>query len=70
MGGFTAWLEAHAQVKAGVGDLARDAAADPDWPQGPDELQTWLDYLVLDRGLDEEAPAVLALREAWELYRG
>ena len=49
MDGFTAWLAANAQARTSVGDLARDAAADPDWPQGPDELETWFDYLTQER---------------------
>ena len=69
MSGFPAWLSQYAQVKGAIGDLARDAVADPQWPAEPDELQTWVDYLALEHGLDDDAPALRTLREAWKLYQ-
>lgn len=67
MGGFSSWLARFSQVNAAIGDLARDAAADPDWPQGPDELETYLDHLE-DVGASETA--LVTLREAWACYQG
>ncbi|MFB7619265.1 YozE family protein [Kitasatospora sp. NPDC056181] len=69
MGDFAAWLERFAQVSGPIGDLARDVAADPEWPAGPDVLDVYLDYLEADRGLDADSPAAETLRQAWEHYR-
>ncbi|MFB7453437.1 hypothetical protein [Streptomyces sp. NPDC056194] len=45
MDGFTAWLQRHVAAQGAIGELARLAAADPDWPVGPDRLQTFTDHL-------------------------
>lgn len=45
MNGFTAWLAQHMADPGAVGELARRAAADPDWPESPDRLPTFTEYL-------------------------
>ncbi|MBN0048512.1 hypothetical protein JS756_31330 [Streptomyces actuosus] len=45
MSGFTAWLLRHVADEGAIGEFARAAAADPDWPQGPDRLQTFAHHL-------------------------
>ncbi|MFD3467930.1 YozE family protein [Streptomyces sp. NPDC058682] len=45
MGGFKAWLLRHVTDQGALGELARLAAADPNWPEGPDRLQTFTDHL-------------------------
>ncbi|WP_030727175.1 hypothetical protein [Streptomyces sp. NRRL S-237] len=42
---FTAWLLRHATDPGAIGELARKAGADPDWPEGPNRLQTFTDHL-------------------------
>jgi len=63
--GFGTWLERFTQVRSAIGDLARDAAADPDWPDGPDELETYADHLE-EAGASEAALETLA--DAWARY--
>lgn len=65
MSGFGAWLTQFTQVSRAIGDLARDAAADPDWPDGPDELETYADHLE-SAGASEAALETLA--DAWDTY--
>ncbi|WP_371790767.1 sterile alpha motif-like domain-containing protein [Streptomyces sp. NBC_01471] len=62
--GFTAWLKTHAKDRSAIGDLARDVAADPDWPSGK-QLKGQREYLE-DRGAIPAA--VETLERAWELY--
>ncbi|MFJ8628887.1 YozE family protein [Kitasatospora sp. NPDC093550] len=68
MGDFAAWLEQFSQVSGSIGDLAKDVAADPEWPDGPDTLDAYLDHLEAAHGLDADSPAAEALRQAWEHY--
>jgi hypothetical protein len=63
--GFGAWLAQFTQVSSAIGDLARDAAADEDWPEGPDELETYADHLE-SAGASEAALETLA--DAWARY--
>ncbi|MET7711498.1 hypothetical protein [Streptomyces sp. NPDC005407] len=42
MDGFGARLTQPTQDGGAIGDLASDAAADPDWPESPDRLKTEL----------------------------
>ncbi|MET8566091.1 YozE family protein [Streptomyces flaveolus] len=65
MAGFGGWLAQFTQVNGAIGDLARDAAADLDWPDGPDELETYTDHLEA-AGASEAALDVLA--DAWARY--
>lgn len=64
--GFGEWLSKNTQARNAVGDLARDAAADPDWPEGSDELETFTEHLE-DVGASQAA--LDTLHQAWELYR-
>ncbi len=65
MEGFTAWLLTHLRDQSAMGDLARMAAADPDWPSDPDRLGTYTDHLER-RGATR---AVLEdLTDAWIRY--
>ncbi|MFJ9942082.1 YozE family protein [Streptomyces erythrochromogenes] len=65
MGEFTAWLLRHVTDQDGVGELARLAAADPDWPEGPDRLQTFTDYL---EGSGVTRATLQSLTDAWVRY--
>ncbi|MFE5861654.1 YozE family protein [Streptomyces virginiae] len=65
MGGFTAWLLQHVTDQSAVGALARKAAADPDWPEGPDRLQTFTAYL---EGRGATRTALQDLTDAWIRY--
>ncbi|MBM7054557.1 MULTISPECIES: YozE family protein [Streptomyces] len=61
---FTAWLKTHKKDQNAIGDLARDVAADPDWPSRR-QLSGQREYLE-ERGA---IPAAVAtLERAWELY--
>ncbi|MFB8085030.1 YozE family protein [Streptomyces sp. NPDC055992] len=62
--GFTTWLKAHVKDQSAIGDLARDVAADPDWPSRR-ELSGQRKYLE-ERGAIPAA--VETLESAWELY--
>lgn len=65
MDGFTAWLLQHATDQGSTGELARRAAADPGWPEGPDRLQTFTDHL--ERG-GATRTALQDLTDAWIRY--
>ncbi|WP_407838495.1 YozE family protein [Streptomyces sp. DSM 116496] len=62
--GFTSWLKTHAKDQSAIGDLARDVAADPDWPSRR-QLSGQREYLE-ERGAIPAA--VETLERAWELY--
>ncbi|AZK98830.1 MULTISPECIES: YozE family protein [Streptomyces] len=65
MSGFGDWLNQFTQVRGAIGDLARDAAADADWPEEPDELETYVDHLDAAGA----SPAALeTLADAWAQY--
>ncbi|MFJ7159788.1 hypothetical protein ACIQUQ_33220 [Streptomyces sp. NPDC101118] len=65
MGGFTTRLLGHVTARGALGELARSAAADPHWPQGPDRLETFTGQLE-DLGA---TPATLQnLTDAWGRY--
>ncbi|MFE5720503.1 YozE family protein [Streptomyces erythrochromogenes] len=65
MQGFTTWLTSHTTDQDTTGELARLAAADPDWPEGPDKLETFTHHL-------ESSGATRAtlqnLTDAWVRY--
>lgn len=63
---FRAWLRRHRDADTPIGDLARDSLADRDWPRGPGSLRRYLAYLVAVGACNG---AVVALEEAWGLYR-
>ncbi|MGW9369638.1 YozE family protein [Streptomyces xanthophaeus] len=62
---FGSWLTQFADSPTSLGDLARLAADDPDWPNEPDRLGTYITYL-------EQAGATPAafqtLTDAWIGY--
>lgn len=61
---FTAWLKTHTAQRNAIGDLARDASADPDWPSRKGR-QGQLEYLE-ERGA---IPAAIeTLDRAWVQY--
>ncbi|MFD8949828.1 YozE family protein [Streptomyces xanthophaeus] len=65
MDGFTAWLLRHVTDQDALGELARTAAADPDWPEEPDRLKTFIAHLEGSRA----TPAALQdLTDAWIRY--
>ncbi|MFD0149453.1 YozE family protein [Streptomyces sp. NPDC055721] len=65
MDGFTAWLLRHVTDQGAIGELARLAAADPDWPEGPDRLQTFTDHL---EGSGATRAGLQNLTDAWVHY--
>ncbi|MCD0480912.1 YozE family protein [Streptacidiphilus sp. ASG 303] len=62
---FRAWLLSYAQIHGALGDLARTVLDDPEWPEGPVDLERCRERLVA-RGAD--TGAVDTLEEAWERY--
>ncbi|MFI5666267.1 YozE family protein [Streptomyces sp. NPDC051704] len=65
MDGFTAWLSGHVKERDALGELARLAAGDPDWPKGPDRLQTFTDHL---EGSGATRATLQDLTDAWVRY--
>lgn len=65
MDGFTAWLLTQLTDQGAIGQLARKAASDPDWPQGPGRLQTFTDHL---EGSGGTRTALENLTDAWIRY--
>ncbi|WP_327258135.1 YozE family protein [Streptomyces sp. NBC_01244] len=65
MSGFGQWLAAFEGEGSAIGDLARDAAADPLWPDGPDEIDVFREHLE-ELGVMEAALETLG--RAWEQY--
>ncbi|MFG2232688.1 YozE family protein [Streptomyces sp. NPDC048723] len=65
MDGFTAWLLRHVTDQGAIGDLARKAAADPDWPEDPNRLQTFTDHM--EHGGATQT-ALQNLTDAWIRY--
>ncbi|MFD3472486.1 YozE family protein [Streptomyces sp. NPDC058682] len=62
---FTAWLFRHVRDQGALGEFARRAAADPDWPEEPDRMETFTAHL--ERG--HATPAALQdLTDAWVRY--
>lgn len=65
MDGFTAWLLGHVKEQDAVGELARAAAADPGWPEGPNRLRTFTDHL---EGSGASRTTLQNLTDAWIRY--
>ncbi|MGY3685098.1 YozE family protein [Streptomyces sp. TE33382] len=65
MSGFGGWLAQFTQVKGAMGDLARDVGADADWPEEPDELETYVDHL---EAAGASTAALETLADAWDRY--
>lgn len=65
MDGFTAWLLRHVTDQGAVGEVARQAAADPHWPEGPDRLRTFTDHL---EGGGASRTTLQSLTDAWIRY--
>jgi hypothetical protein len=66
-GGFKTWLRSQADRDDPVGDLARDALQDRDWPRGAARLAT-LDEHLYELGAIRDAH--VALWRAWAEWRG
>lgn len=65
MPGFKAWLSQFRDDQTATGDLARDVAADPDWPV-PTDLELIFLHMI---ELDASDNALEALRVAWERWQ-
>lgn len=65
MQGFRQWLAQFHQDPMPLGDLARLAADDPAWPDGPDRLQTYIDYKERSGA---SSTALQILVDSWSLY--
>jgi hypothetical protein len=65
MQGFRQWLAHFEQAPTPLGDLARLAAGDPTWPNGPDRLPTYTDYM---ERAGASTTALQTLVDAWVLY--
>ncbi|MEU2757563.1 YozE family protein [Streptomyces albidoflavus] len=63
--GFTPWLKTHAKEQNAIGDLARDVAADPNWPSRR-QLEGQREYL---EELGAVPRAIETLERAWKIYR-
>lgn len=61
--GFSQWLSSHNRENSPIGDLARDAVADPKWPRHADNFEEFYNLL---RG----TPALDVLAQAWTEYSG
>uniref|UniRef100_A0AAU2K383 YozE family protein n=1 Tax=Streptomyces sp. NBC_00049 TaxID=2903617 RepID=A0AAU2K383_9ACTN len=55
----------HAGDEGAIGELARKAAADLNWPEGPNRLQTFTDYL---EGGGASRTTLQNLTDAWIQY--
>jgi hypothetical protein len=62
---FTQWLAKHQKRDSPLGDLARDAASDPTWPDAP-EKKKYIDYL---EKINASYGAIDALHSAWRSYK-
>ena len=62
---FTRWLGAQTERQDPVGDLARDVAADRDWPLSAKTVESYEGYLAR-RGADPNV--ISALFDAWAEY--
>ncbi|GHF91881.1 YozE family protein [Streptomyces filamentosus] len=62
---FTTWLKRHVKDDNAIGDLARDVAADPNWPSRM-QLKGQREYL---ESLGAIPAAVATLERAWSLYQ-
>jgi uncharacterized protein YozE (UPF0346 family) len=62
---FRAWLRQFRREESAIGDLARDALADQEWPRGPGSLNKYLGHLE-DVGACDAA--IDTLHEAWARY--
>ncbi|MGW1711539.1 hypothetical protein ACWCP8_40565 [Streptomyces sp. NPDC002206] len=62
---FNTWLAQFTQERTPRGGIARLAAADPRWPDGPDRLFTYTHYL--ERAGAPPA-ALQALTDTWIRY--
>ncbi len=67
MTGFKAWLKTQTHRDDPVGDIARDAAADPLWPRGNAKLGTLIEHLESSGG---SPAAIEALRGAYDEWCG
>ncbi|MFH9016381.1 YozE family protein [Streptomyces sp. NPDC017943] len=65
MQGFRRWLVQFEQAATPLGDLARLAAADRAWPDGPNRLPTYINYM---ERAGASTSALQALLDAWVLY--
>ncbi|GAA2768866.1 hypothetical protein GCM10010103_79100 [Streptomyces paradoxus] len=65
MQGFRRWLAQYERTRTPPGDLARLAAGDPAWPDGPDRLQTYTDYM---ERAGASTAALQTLLDAWVQY--
>jgi hypothetical protein len=65
MASFRRWLDQFSRDESAIGDLARDVAADPDWP-----VPTDLELIFLHMAeLDASDNALEALRAAWDRWQ-
>jgi YozE SAM-like fold len=65
MPGFREWLRQFERDETAIGDLARDAAGDHEWPRGPSSLDAVMRHLA-DCGANDAA--FEALGRAWEKW--
>jgi uncharacterized protein YozE (UPF0346 family) len=65
--GFTRWLFAQREDNTYIGELAREAFTDKQWPRRAERFSEYNDYL-LRRHTDPDILSIL--REAWSYYSG
>ena len=64
---FAEWLRGQRQRDDPVGDLARDASADPGFPPGDGQVDTCADYLLAQNSAECFIDAVVRACELYEL---
>lgn len=62
---FRTWLKQYRKDDTALGDLARDVLADPSWPRGRADLDTYRDHLSAHGAIPR---AIEVLELAWEQY--
>lgn len=62
---FRTWLKQHRKADTAIGDLARDALADPCWPRGRGSLDAYRNHMCSHGAITR---AIEALEQAWEQY--
>ncbi len=63
---FSRWLLRQADQDTAIGDLARDAKQDADWPRRAEALGTYVQHL---RGSGACEAAMQALERSWKAWQ-
>jgi len=66
---FRTWLGHFVREESPIGDLARDAAADPSFPDGVGYRQEFTDYLMDEHGVGVGSRALDVVEDAYSRFR-